>query len=86
MRTTVKHDDYMRKRLADATHAAEYLQAALEDGEPAVMLLALRRIAEARGGMANLARTTGRSRELVQPPLPYGRVRISRRWPLGSSK
>lgn len=78
MRTAVKHDDYMRERLTDATHAAEYLQAALEDGEPAVMLLALRRIAEARGGIANLARTTGLSRESLYRTLSKaGNPRLS---------
>ena len=65
MKATVKHDDYLRERLADAAFAAEYLQAAIEDGETAVLLLALRRIAEARGGMAKLARETGLSREAL---------------------
>lgn len=78
MRETVKHDDYMRERLADAKQAAEYLQAALEDGEPAVMLLALRRIAEARGGIGNLARTTGLSRESLYRTLSkVGNPRLS---------
>jgi DNA-binding phage protein len=35
------------------------LQSSLEDREPAVLLLALRRIAEACGGMAKLAQATG---------------------------
>ena len=65
MRTKVRHDDFMRERLADAEFAAGYLQAAIEDGEPAVLLLALRRIAEARGGIAKLARETGLSREAL---------------------
>jgi len=65
MKATVRHDDFMRERLADAQFAAGYLQSALEDGEPAVLLLALRRIAEARGGMAKLARATGLTREAL---------------------
>lgn len=65
MKTTVRHDQFMADRLADAEFAAGYLQAALEDGEPAVLLLALRRIAEARGGMAKLAQATGLSREAL---------------------
>ena len=40
-----------------------YLNAALEDGEPAVLLEALRNVAMARGGMAALARAAGVSRE-----------------------
>ena len=65
MKATVRHDDFMRERLADAEFAAGYLQAALEDGEPAVLLLALRRTAEARGGMAKLAQATGLTREAL---------------------
>ena len=40
-----------------------YLNAALEDGEPAVLLEALRNVAMAKGGMAALARAAGVSRE-----------------------
>lgn len=65
MKTTIRHDDFMRERLADADFAAGYLQSALDDGEPALLLLALRRIAEARGGMAKLARATGLTREAL---------------------
>lgn len=65
MKATIRHDNFMRERLADAEFAAGYLQSALEDGELSVLLLALRRIAEARGGMAKLARVTGLSREAL---------------------
>ena len=40
-----------------------YLNAALEDGEPAVLLEALRNVAQAKGGIAALAKTAGVSRE-----------------------
>jgi probable addiction module antidote protein len=65
MKTTVQHDDFMRERLADAQFAAGYLQSALDDGDLRVLLLALRRIAEARGGMAKLAEATGLTREAL---------------------
>ena len=65
MKATVRHDDFMHERLADAQFAAGYLQSALEDGDSGVLLLALRRIAEARGGMAKLAQATGLSREAL---------------------
>ncbi len=52
MKAMARHEDFMRERLADAEFAAGYLQSALEDGDPGVILLALRRIAEARGGIA----------------------------------
>ena len=65
MKRTVSHDAFMRERLADAEFATDYVQAAMEDGEPSVLLLALRRVAEARGGMAKLARETGLTREAL---------------------
>lgn len=65
MKATVRHDDFMRDRLADAQFAADYLQSAIDEGNPGGLLLALRRIAEARGGMAKLAQATGLSREAL---------------------
>jgi len=40
-----------------------YLNSALEDGEPAVLLEALRNVAQAKGGMGALAKAAGVSRE-----------------------
>lgn len=42
---------------------AAYLNAALEDGDPAVLLQALRNVAQTKGGMSALAKTAGVSRE-----------------------
>src|SRR5579862_802641 len=72
MKRTVDHDKFMRERLADAGFAAGYLHAALEDGEPGVLLLALRRVVEARGGMTKLARQTGLTREALYRTLSKG--------------
>jgi probable addiction module antidote protein len=78
LKNTRSHDDFMRERLADAQFAARYLQSALEDGDPGVLLLALRRIAEARGGMAKLARATGLTREALYRTLSAtGNPRLS---------
>ena len=49
--------------LKDPGEAAAYLNAALEEGDRAVFLLALRNVAEANGGMAVLAERTQLSRE-----------------------
>ena len=49
--------------LADPGEAAAYLNAAIEDGDRAVFLLALRNVAEAHGGMAELAGKAGLNRE-----------------------
>jgi len=44
-------------------HVVAYLNAALEDGNPAVLLEALRNVAHAKGGMGALAKAAGVSRE-----------------------
>ncbi len=59
--------------------AAEYLRAALEDDdEPSVLLIALRRIAEARGGLAKVAKAAGIERESLYRALSVrGNPRLS---------
>ncbi len=54
--------------LADETDVAAYLQAAMEEGDPALLAAALGDIAKARG-MAQLARDTGLSRESLYKSL-----------------
>lgn len=49
--------------LKDPCEAAAYLNAAIEEGDRSVFLLALRNVAEACGGMAALAEKTNLSRE-----------------------
>jgi probable addiction module antidote protein len=51
------------ERLRDPKEAAAYLDAALEDGDRAVFLLAIRNVIEAFGGMTQIARRTGLNRE-----------------------
>lgn len=54
-----KGSDYLKTQ----KDVVAYLNAALEDGEPAVLLEALRNVAMAKGGIAGLARAAGVSRE-----------------------
>ncbi len=49
--------------LKDPREAAAYLNAAMEEGERAVFLLALRNIAEAHGGIAAIAEKADLNRE-----------------------
>ncbi len=49
--------------LRDSREAAEYLNAALEEEDLELFLLALRNVAEAQGGMAQLADKTKLNRE-----------------------
>ncbi len=63
----------------DPEFAAEYLKAALEDGdEPRVLLIALRRLAEAKGGIASVAKKAGIKRESLYRALSErGNPRLS---------
>ena len=49
--------------LRNAGEAEEYLNAALEEEDPELFLLALRNVAEAQGGVAQLAEKTKLNRE-----------------------
>ncbi|HNP31581.1 MAG TPA: putative addiction module antidote protein [Nitrospirales bacterium] len=49
--------------MRDAGEAEEYLNAALEDIDPELFLLALRNVAEAQGGVAQLAEKAKLNRE-----------------------
>ena len=57
--------EWLMTQLADAEFAAEYLNAASEDDDPASYLAALRKVVDARGGMAVVAEKTHLSRETL---------------------
>ena len=79
-KASISHQKAMLHELrADPEFAAEYLKAALEEvAEPGVLLLALRRVAEARGGLAKVARSAGIERESLYRALsPRGNPRLS---------
>jgi len=80
-KASISHDDAMVKELrADPEFAAEYLKAALEEAEdePRVLLIALRRVAEARGGLAKIAKSAGIERESLYRALSSrGNPRLS---------
>ena len=60
--TTVKYEDGLKAALTNPEEAAAYLNAALEENDQAVFLLALRDIAEARG-FSQIAQKTLLNRE-----------------------
>lgn len=77
---TISHDEALVRELRDnSDFAAEYLRAVLEDkDEPRVLLLALRRIAESRGGIAKVAKAAGMERESLYRALSAkGNPRLS---------
>ena len=65
MISTVKHDDWLFEQLKDAAFAAEYINAASEDDDPKMCLTALRKVVEARGGLALIAERAPLSRETL---------------------
>ncbi len=79
-KASVSHDESMVRELrANPDFAAEYLRAALEDtDDPRVLLVALRRVAEARGGVAKVAKAAGIERESLYRALSaHGNPRLS---------
>jgi probable addiction module antidote protein len=77
---SISHDEALIAELRrEPELAVEYLKAALdEQQEPAVLLLALRHLAEARGGMQAVARKAGITRESLYRALsPRGNPRLS---------
>lgn len=61
----VPHRAHLHAWLKDPANAAAYVEAALEEGDPAALLQALRNVAEARGGVARIAAKTGLNREAL---------------------
>lgn len=58
----VPGDEWLIEQLRDQELAVAYLNAALEEGDQAAFMLALRHVAKASGGVALLARLTGMNR------------------------
>jgi probable addiction module antidote protein len=79
-KASISHDKALVAELrADPRFAAEYLRAAMEDmDEPGVLLVALRQVAEARGGIAKVAKAAHVERESLYRALsPKGNPRLS---------
>jgi probable addiction module antidote protein len=62
-RATTAYQNDLIEALKDPCEAAAYLNAAMEDGDREVFLLALRNVAEANGGMGAVATRAELSRE-----------------------
>jgi probable addiction module antidote protein len=63
MAKSKNYQNNLLEALKDPSEAVEYLNAALEDGEPEVFLLALRDVVDSYGGMGKLAASTSLNRE-----------------------
>jgi probable addiction module antidote protein len=79
-KASISHDEAVIAELRESPEfAVEYLRAALEDDdEPGALLVALRRVAEARGGIAKVAKAAGIERESLYRALSVrGNPRLS---------
>jgi probable addiction module antidote protein len=56
-------DHWITGWLREPQQAAAYLEAALDEGDSGVLLLALRQVVKAHGGIAEIARRAGLTRE-----------------------
>ena len=59
----VAYEPWLIEQLKDPNEAAAYLEAAIEDGDQAALMLALRRVAQALGGVSKIARKSRLTRE-----------------------
>jgi probable addiction module antidote protein len=62
---SVPHRLHLLEWLKDPANAAPYVEAALDEGDPAGLLQALRNVAESRGGLSRIAEKTGLNREAL---------------------
>jgi probable addiction module antidote protein len=79
-KASISHDEAMVAELRrNPKFAAEYLKAALEEvEEPKALLVVLRRLAEAKGGVAKIAKAAGVERESLYRALSaQGNPRLS---------
>lgn len=60
---SVSYEAWLIERLKNSAEAAAYLEAVIEDGDQATLMLALRQVAQAQGGIAQIARKAKLTRE-----------------------
>ena len=69
---TVSHREYLMKRLKDPALREEYINAALEEGDPKLLLAVLKDCTEAMGGMTWLQGKTHITRQALYTLLSKG--------------
>ena len=76
---TENYDAFLLEELRDPELAAEYLTAAIEDGSTELFLIALRNVAEAHGGVSQIAEAAHLNRQTMYRTLSSGVIQHSRR-------
>lgn len=69
---SVPYEPWLIERLKDPAHAAAYLEAVIEDGDQGAIMVALRQVAQAQGGVAKVARKARLTREATYKMLSKG--------------
>lgn len=60
---SVPYEPFLIEQLKDPAEAAAYLEAAIDEGHQGALMVALRHVAQAQGGIALIARKAGLTRE-----------------------
>lgn len=60
---SLPYDDWLTEQLKDPVEAAGYLEAVIEQGDQKALMIALRQVAMAQGGIAAMARRAKVTRE-----------------------
>lgn len=69
---SLRYEDWLVQRLKDPAEAAAYIEAVIAEGDQAAIMLALRQVARARGGIAEIARKAKLTREATYRMLSKG--------------
>jgi probable addiction module antidote protein len=69
---SASYREWLIESLKDPKEAAAYLEAAIEEGDQAGLLRALRNVAEALGGIAQVAKAANLNRETLYRTLSEG--------------
>jgi probable addiction module antidote protein len=69
MKQTVRHHDYLMKHLKNPAEASAYLNSVAEDGNVQFLLIAIRNVVEAQGGIGVLAKKTKLARTTLYKTL-----------------
>lgn len=69
---SLRYEDWLVERLKDPAEAAAYIEAVIEEGDQAAIMLALRQVARAQGGIAEIARKAKLTREATYRMLSKG--------------
>ncbi len=60
---SLPYEDWLIEQLKDPVEAAAYIEAVIEQGDQAAIMVALRQVAQAQGGIAEIARKAKLTRE-----------------------